>query len=79
MKLAEAYFTAKSLKESDADTYVKMMGVRKSTAEIRIKERRLTLEEKKARQADDAKAITEDKTLSPEEKEQRYKRVFGIG
>lgn len=78
MKLAEAYFTAKSLKESDCDTYVKMMGVRRGTAEIRIKERRLTLEEKKARQADDAKGIAGDKTLTPEEKERRLKAVFRI-
>ena len=79
MKAAEAYFTAKSLKESDCDTYVKMMGVRKGTAEIRIKERRLTLEEKKARQAEAAKEVTKDASLSPEEKEMRYREIFGLG
>lgn len=79
MKLAEAYFTAKSLKESDADTYVKMMGVRKGTAEIRIKERRLTLEEKKARQAEAAKEVTKDASLTPEEKEMRYREIFCLG
>ena len=78
IKAAQAFFEAKSMQENDAGTYVKLMGVRRGTAELRIKERRLTLEEKKARQADDAKGIAEDKTLTPEEKEQRIKGVFGI-
>jgi hypothetical protein len=78
MKAANAYFTAKSLKESDCDTYVKMMGVRRGTAEIRIKERRLTLEEQKARQAEAAKEVTTNTSLTPEEKQQRYREIFGL-
>ena len=78
MKAANAYFTAKSLKESDCDTYVKMMGVRRGTAEIRIKGRRLTLEEQKARQAEAAKEVTTNTSLTPEEKQQRYREIFGL-
>ncbi|MEM0964800.1 MAG: hypothetical protein AAGJ81_01445 [Verrucomicrobiota bacterium] len=41
--------------------------------------RRLELLEKKAAQADEAKKVTEDKTLTPEEKQAKHKQIFGIG
>lgn len=47
MRAAQAFFEAKAMQENDAGTYVRLAGVRRGTAEIRIKERRLTLEEKK--------------------------------
>lgn len=79
MRAAQAYFEMRSMKENDSGLFVKMAKVRKGTAEIRLKERRLTLEEKKARQADDAKEVTKNSSLSPEEKEQRYREIFGLG
>ncbi len=77
MRTAQAFFEAKAMQENDAETYVKLAGVRRGTAELKIKAKRIDLEERKLRQADDAKGIAEDKTLTPEEKELRLKRVFG--
>ena len=67
------------MQENDAETYVKLAGVRRGTAEIQIKQRRLSLEEKKLRQAEAAKDVTKDTTLTPEEKEMRYREIFGLG
>lgn len=79
MKAAQAYFEMRSMKENDSGLFVKMAKVRKGTAELKIKAKRLELEERKLRQADEAKAVVQDDTLTPEEKDQRYKRIFGIG
>jgi hypothetical protein len=79
MRTAQAFFEARAMQENDAETYVKLAGVRRGTAEIQIKQRRLSLEEKKLRQAEAAKDVTKDTTLTPEEKEMRYREIFGLG
>jgi hypothetical protein len=79
MRAAQAFFEAKAMQESDAETYVKLAGVRKGTAEIRIKERRIKIEEQKLRQAEAAKEVAKDTSLTPEQKEMRYREIFGLG
>lgn len=78
MAAAQAYFEMQSMKENDAGLFVKMAKVRRGTAELKLKAKRLALEERKLRQAEEAKGITENKALTPEEKERRLKGVFGI-
>ena len=51
MRTAQAFFEAKAMQENDADTYVKLAGVRRGTADLRIRERRIRLEEDKVAQA----------------------------
>lgn len=79
MKAAQAYFEMQSMKENDAGLFVKMAKVRKGTAELRIQERRVRIEEQKLRQAEAAKEVTKDASLTPEEKEMRYLEIFGLG
>ena len=51
MRAAQAFFEARAMEENDAETYVKLAAARRGAAELRIKERRVTLEEDKVRQA----------------------------
>jgi|ERR1051326_3337257 hypothetical protein len=46
--------------------------------DLALKERRVKLLEEKARQADQAKDTVSDKKLSPEEKDQRLRQIFGM-
>lgn len=55
----------------------------KATLELKekdldLKERRVKLLEEKARQADQAKDTVSDQKLSPEEKDQRLRQIFGM-
>lgn len=43
-----------------------------------VEKRRVTLLEAKAKQAEDAAKVTGDEELTPEEKDARLKRIFGI-
>lgn len=53
--------------------------LRLKEADQKLSERRISLLEKKADQADQAKQVTDDKDLSPAEKLTRYKQIFGGG
>ena len=46
---------------------------------LEIEKRRVTLLEKKAALADEAETVAKDENLTPEERERRYKEIFGIG
>jgi hypothetical protein len=48
------------------------------TATLRLNERKVKLLEAKAALADEAQAISGNAALTPQEKEQRIKQVFGI-
>lgn len=79
MRAAQAFFEARSMQEGDAKTYVALAGVRRGTAEIRLKERRIALEERKLRQAEAAEQVAKNPTLTPEQKDMRYREIFGLG
>jgi hypothetical protein len=46
--------------------------------EVSISERRITLLEQKAKQADAAKDVTRDETLTPAKREAKLKEIFGL-
>ena len=79
MRAAQAFFEARAMQENDAETYVRLAGVRRGTAEIRLKERRIALEERKLRQAEAAEQVAKNPTLTPEQKGMRYREIFGLG
>ena len=78
MRAAQAFFEAKAMQENDAGTYVRLAGVRRGTAELKLKAKKLDLEERKLRQAEAAEQVTKSTTLTPEEKEIRYREIFGL-
>jgi len=47
--------------------------------ELKLLERRIELLEREAAKADAAKAVTTDPALSAEEKQARYRQIFGLG
>ena len=78
MRTAQAFFEAKAMQENDAETYVKLAGVRRGTAELRIKERRIKIEEQKlAREEQVEQVIKSD--LSPEEQKKKLLAIYGMG
>jgi vacuolar-type H+-ATPase catalytic subunit A/Vma1 len=52
--------------------------VQEQRADRSLEERRLAILEQKAKQAEEAEEITSDKKLSPEEKQQRLRAIFGM-
>lgn len=43
MRAAQAFFEARAMQESDAETYVKLAGVRRGSAELKLKQRQADL------------------------------------
>lgn len=77
MRTAQAFFEAKAMQENDAETYVKLAGVRRGTAELRIKELRIKIEEQKlAREEQVEQVIKSD--LSPEEQKRKLMAIYGM-
>lgn len=56
-------------------TYLK---VQEQRADRHLEERRLAILEQKAKQAEEAEQVVSDKKLSPEEKQQRMRAIFGM-
>jgi len=67
---------------AELSTLAKIIGDSQKLAlkaqQIELQSRRLSLLEKKAAQADEAEGVLNDGQLTPEQKEQRIKAVFGI-
>ena len=73
-------------RDADVDelaTLVKMIGdsakLRLKAQELKLSERRVAILEKKAAQAEAAETVTRDQKLTPDQREERYKEIFGIG
>lgn len=84
-----AMFQLRAIKEQDVEAYTALMTARHRAVmderklklrerELALKERRLRLLEAKAEQADKAKALLGEGGLTPEEREQRMRQVFGL-
>jgi len=52
--------------------------VQEQRADRNLEERRVAILEQKAKQAEDAEKVVSDKKLSPEEKQQRMRAIFGM-
>jgi hypothetical protein len=63
----------RDLKERSARTKAEL-----DERKVKVSERRMALLEKKAEQADKARAVTSDESLTPEEKQARYRQIFGM-
>ena len=78
MRAAQAFFEARAMQENDSKTYVALAGVRRGTAEIRLKERRIRIEEEKLRRAETVEEVVKS-DLSPEEQKKRLLAIYGMG
>ena len=78
MRTAQAFFEAKAMQENDAETYVKLAGVRRGTAELKIKARRIAIEEEKLRREQQVEQVVKS-DLSPDEQKKKLLAIYGMG
>lgn len=76
-RFGQAAFSAMALQTGDPKTWARILALQLKARQIRVEERRVTLLESKAKQADQAKDVAVS-ALSPEEKVKAMKAIFGI-
>lgn len=80
-QLAFSAITSPTPDVKTAKALLKIVGdsakAKREETKLGLEERKVTLLEKKAAQADEAKAVTEDTALTPEQKMKRYRQIFG--
>lgn len=67
----------KAAQDQDPKLFLALAKARRDTAKLALDERKLRLLEAKAAQADAAKAVTGDETLTEAEQLQRLRQIFG--
>ena len=76
-KVAQAVFTAETLEAGNVKGYVALAQLRLKGQQLELDRAKLALLEKKAAQADQAKAVSDNPALSDAEKAAKIKEVFG--
>lgn len=76
------FFQLQAIKLGDPKTFLAFRNARARASvenrKLALAERRVVLLERRADQADQAEKVTRDTGLSPEEKQQEYRRIFGM-
>lgn len=75
---AQVVFELEAAKGRDAKTFVALRRLRHRDRIIANDSRRIALLEKKAAQAEEAEKTVKDETLSPEERMNRMRQIFGM-
>ncbi|MDD2763477.1 MAG: hypothetical protein PHE83_05825 [Opitutaceae bacterium] len=78
-RLGQVGFEMMALRNQNLEGYAMLKKLRLKEAEQKLVERRVAILEKKAAQADAAKQVTDEPDLTPEERLQRYRQIFGGG
>ena len=76
-QLSQLGFEMLAMRTNDLEGYATLKKIRLKEHEQSLTERRVALLEAKAKQADEAKQITDNAELSDAEKLARYKAIFG--
>jgi hypothetical protein len=76
-RYGQAAFSTMALRTGDPTVWARIYGLQLKARQIAVEERRVKLLEQKATQADKAKDVAAS-TLSPDEKLDQIKRIFGI-
>lgn len=74
----QMFFTALSIEQKDSLGWKRAQDVKKNSRLVAALERRVTLAERQAEKANQAKGIMEDKELSENERAARMRQLFGI-
>ncbi len=77
--VAQVAFEIRAAQDNDAELFLALKKDRREAKKISLDERRIQLLERKAAQADEAQKITNDSSLSDEEKAQQMRSLFGMG
>lgn len=78
-RVAQTVFTAETLQAGDVEGYVRLAKLGLQRRALEQDERKLALLEAKAKQADEARGVSENAKLTPEEKASELKRIFRMG
>jgi hypothetical protein len=78
-QIAQTVFTAETLEAGNVKAFVALAKLRLQGKQLELDRAKLALLEKKAAQADEAKGLAGDATLSADEKQARLKQIFGMG
>lgn len=73
----QVMFEMIAIKQQDSALYQGLRRLRQADREQRLSERKITLLEEKAKQAEKAAGVTDDSKLSDAEKVKRLKQIFG--
>ena len=75
---AQVVFELDAAREKDSKTFVALRRLRQKDKDQQLDSRRLALLEKKAAQADEAESTLKDSALSPEQRMERMRQIFGM-
>lgn len=76
--ITQIAFEMQAAQEQDGELFFNLRKLRLKERDQKLAERRIVLLEQKAAQADAAKAVTTDAELSPAQREQKLKEIFGL-
>lgn len=75
----QAFFTALAIEQRDSESWKRIQDAFDRRKLSEQNDRKLALMEKKQEQADAAQKVSEDSTLTAEEKQARIRQIFGLG
>jgi hypothetical protein len=76
-QIAQVNFEILAAQNRDAELFLALRKEKREAKKLTLDERRIAILEKKASEADEARKVTEDRDLSPEEQLTRFKQIFG--
>ena len=79
MEAGQMVFASETLDNGNVKAFVQLLKIRNDSKRLEQESRRIALLEKKAALLDEAKTVSDDDALTPEEKAQRMKQIFRMG
>lgn len=77
-KIGQSFFSALAIEQQDPDAWARTIRTDQRAQALELEARRVSVLEQKASQADQAAAVTGDTSLTPEQKQQKFREIFGI-
>jgi hypothetical protein len=79
MEAGQMVFASETLDNGNVKAFVQLLKIRNDSKRLEQESRRIALLERKAELLDQAKTVSDDDALTPEEKAQRMKQIFRMG
>lgn len=76
-QLGQMFFSALALQSQDARAWVHIQSLALRRRQLELDRQKLELLQQRAAQAEQAEAVLDDATLSPEERQRRIREIFG--
>lgn len=79
MEAGQMVFASETLDNGNVKAFVQLLKIRNDSKRLEQESRRIALLERKAELLDQAKTVSDDDALTPEDKAQRMKQIFRMG